>query len=144
MWRGFGFFLVSYLLVTIMTLVLIPRATGNFESYPWAWGLVLLNILAIANIPRAMYLRRAGYAFISSSATIAALVCLFGLALFPNLVTSSPTPANSLTIYNAASSPKTLGIMAIIAALGMPFVITYTAIVYWTFRGKVEIEPHSY
>jgi cytochrome bd ubiquinol oxidase subunit II len=105
---------------------------------------VLLNILAIANIPRAIYQRRAAYAFLSSSATIAALICLFGLALFPNLVTSKPTPENSLTIYNAASSQKTLGIMAIIAVLGMPFVLAYTGIVYWTFRGKVTLEKHSY
>ncbi len=81
MWRGFGFFLVTYLLVTIMTLVLVPRAADNFKIHSWAWLLVLLNILAIANIPRAIFQRRAGYAFVSSSATIAALVGLFGLAL---------------------------------------------------------------
>jgi cytochrome d ubiquinol oxidase subunit II len=144
MWRGFGFFLVTYLLVTIMTLVRIPHATQNFEHQPWAWGLVVLNILAIANIPRAISQRRAGYAFISSSATIAALVCLFGIALYPNLITSRPNVENSLTIYNAASSAKTLVIMTIIAVVGMPFVITYTAIVYRTFHGKVRLEEHSY
>jgi cytochrome d ubiquinol oxidase subunit II len=144
MWRGFGFFLITYLLVTIVTLVTIPRATQNFKDMPWAWGIVLLNVLAVANIPRAIYQRRAGYAFLSSCATIAALVCLLGLALYPNMITSQPEAANSLTIYNAASSPKTLGIMAIIAAIGMPFVLTYTAIVYWVFRGKVVIEKHSY
>jgi cytochrome d ubiquinol oxidase subunit II len=144
MWRGFGFFLVTYLLVTIVTLVRIPRATQNFADHPWAWGLVVLNILAIANIPRAIFQQRPGYAFASSSATIAALVCLFGLALYPNLVTSRPHLENSLTIYNAASSPKTLGIMAFIVALGMPFVIAYTVIVYWTFRGKVRLEEQSY
>jgi cytochrome d ubiquinol oxidase subunit II len=144
MWRGFGFFLASYLLITMMTLILIPRATRNFADHSWAWGLVLLNILAIANIPRAIFLRRAGYAFVSSSATIAALVCLFGLALYPNLITSQPNPENSLTIYNAASSQKTLGIMALIALIGMPFVLAYTGVVYWTFRGKVKLEMHSY
>ncbi|MBX3436651.1 MAG: cytochrome d ubiquinol oxidase subunit II [Planctomycetaceae bacterium] len=144
MWRGFGCFLASYLLVTIMTLVKIPRATQNFQDHPWGWLLVFLNVLAIANIPRAIHQRRAVYAFVSSSATIAALVCLFGLALFPNLITSNPHPENSLTIYNAASSQKTLRIMAVIALLGMPFVLTYTGIVYWTFRGKVRLEHHSY
>ena len=34
MWRGFGFFLISYLLVTIMTLVLVPRATKVFDRSP--------------------------------------------------------------------------------------------------------------
>src|SRR3954454_4992169 len=118
MWRGFGCFLVAYLLVTIMTLVLIPHATRNFEHQPWAWGLVVLNIVAIANIPRAISQRRPAYAFVSSCATIAALVCLFGIALYPNLITSSPNVENSFTIYNAGSSPKTLSIMTIIAVIG--------------------------
>jgi cytochrome d ubiquinol oxidase subunit II len=34
--------------------------------------------------------------------------------------------------------------MTIIAIIGMPFVITYTAIVYWSFRGKVQLHEHSY
>jgi len=144
MWRGFGFFLIMYVLVTIVTLNQIPRATRNFEQYPWAWIVVVLNVLAIANIPRAIAQHRPAYAFISSSATIAALVCLFGVALFPNLVTSKPTIENSLTIYNAASSHKTLVIMTVIACIGMPFVVGYTSVVYWSFRGKVELQEHSY
>ena len=66
------------------------------------------------------------------------------LALYPNLVASSIDPKFSLTIYNAASSAKTLTIMLIIATLGMPFVIAYTGVIYWMFRGKVEIGEHSY
>lgn len=142
-WRAFGFFLIGYLLVTISTLVTIPRALQNFERWPWAWAVVLLNVLAVANIPRAIHLRRPRYAFFSSSATIAALVFLFGIALFPNVVTAR-TIENSLTIYDASSSEKTLAIMAFIAGLGMPFVVAYTAVIYWTFRGKVKVGPHGY
>jgi cytochrome bd ubiquinol oxidase subunit II len=50
----------------------------------------------------------------------------------------------SLTIYNAASSPKTLWIMLLIVIIGMPFVLTYTLAVYWTFRGRVESGEHGY
>jgi cytochrome bd-type quinol oxidase subunit 2 len=28
--------------------------------------------------------------------------------------------------------------------LGMPFVLTYTGIIYWAFRGKVTLGEHSY
>ncbi len=83
-------------------------------------------------------------AFISSCVVVVSLVALFGLALFPNLVTASNDPANTVTIYNAASSAKTLTIMLIIAAIGMPFVLTYSGIIYWTFRGKVKLGEHSY
>jgi cytochrome d ubiquinol oxidase subunit II len=104
----------------------------------------VLNVLAIANIPRAIFLDRPGYAFASSCCTIAALVVLLGVALYPNLVLSNPGPEHSLTIWNAASSAKTLGIMLLIAAIGMPLVLAYTAIVYWNFRGRVELDEHSY
>ncbi len=143
-WRSFGLFLIIYLFATIFTLVAIPSATENFKHHPWAWIVVILNVLAIANIPRAIYQGRPLYAFVSSSCTIAALTFLFGVALFPNMLVSSLDPAWNLTIYNTASSAKTLRIMAIIAALGMPFVLSYTAIVYWVFRGKVQLNKLSY
>ncbi len=144
MWRTFGLFLVLYLLTTIYSLVQVPNATRNFKEHPWVWVVVLLNVLAIANIPRAIHLGRPAYAFLSSSCSIAAFVFLFGVALYPDLLVSSLNPAWSLDIYNAASSEKTLRIMQIIAFLGMPFVLAYTAVIYWVFRGKVEIGRFSY
>jgi cytochrome d ubiquinol oxidase subunit II len=144
MWTTFGLFLIFYLCTTIFTLAEIPGATRNFRDHPWAWGVVVLNVLAIANIPRAIYLSRPFYAFISSCCSIAAFVFLFGVALYPYMLVSSPNPEHSLTIYNAASSAKTLTIMAWIALLGMPFVLAYTTIIYWTFRGKVELGKFSY
>jgi cytochrome d ubiquinol oxidase subunit II len=72
------------------------------------------------------------------------MVMLFGLALYPNLVTASNDPALSVTIFSAASSAKTLTIMLIIAGIGMPFVLAYTSIIYWAFRGKVKLDEHSY
>lgn len=144
MWRTFGVFMTLYVLTTIYTLQAVPHATSNFEKYPVAWVVVILNVLAIANIPRAIHLGKPVYAFISSSCTIIALNFLFGVALFPNLAVSSIDPAYSLTIYNAACSETTLRIMRTIALLGMPFVLAYTAVIYWTFRGKVELGKFSY
>jgi cytochrome d ubiquinol oxidase subunit II len=144
MWTTFGLFLVMYLIVTIMTLMQVPAATANFRHHPWLWLVVLLNILAIANIPRAIMSQQPLYAFLSSGAVIAAFTFLFGVALFPNLVVSTKGAEFNLTIYNAASSQKTLGIMLAIAVLGMPFVVSYTAVVYWVFRGKVKLEKFSY
>jgi cytochrome d ubiquinol oxidase subunit II len=143
-WHSFGTFLVLYLLTTIFTLATVPRALAGFERFPAAWAIVVVTVLAVGYIPRAAFLGQARRAFFASSVLIVSLVALVGIALFPNLVTSSLDPAYSLTVYNAASSPKTLRIMAFIAALGMPFVLAYTAIIYWTFRGKVELGEHSY
>ncbi len=143
-WRAFGIFLILYLFATIFTLARFPSALRNFETMPAAWIVVGLNVLAVANIPRAVFLNRPLYAFLSSSAAIAALVFLFGFALFPNLIVSSLNPAWSLTIANASSSEKTLAVMRNIAFLGMPFVLAYTGVVYWVFRGKVEPSKFIY
>jgi cytochrome d ubiquinol oxidase subunit II len=75
----------------------------------------------------------------SSCCVIGARAFLLGMALFPNMVISAVSPEYNLTIYNAASSQKTLAIAALIALIGMPMVVTYTAIVYWVFRGKVRM-----
>ncbi|MCA9257832.1 MAG: cytochrome d ubiquinol oxidase subunit II, partial [Planctomycetales bacterium] len=133
-----------YLFSTMLTLATIERATDNFSHYPWAMVVVPLNMLAIANIPRTLARNDIRQAFFSTSCTIAALVFLFGTALFPNLVTSQPNAANSLTVFNSASSETTLKLMAGIALIGMPFVVAYTGVVYWTFRGRVVIDKHSY
>lgn len=144
MWKTFGVFLVTYLFTTVYTLVEIPAAVSNFRIYKIAWVAVVLNILAIANIPRAIYLGKPLYAFFSSACTIAALTFLFGAALYPNMMVSSLSPEYNLTIYNSCSSDTTLKLMRIIAFLGMPFVLTYTGVVYWVFRGKVKLNATSY
>jgi cytochrome d ubiquinol oxidase subunit II len=101
-------------------------------------------MLAIANIPRQIHHGRDFKAFLSSCASIFALLALFAIGMFPNIVLSNPNPEFSLTIYNAASSQKTLNIMLIIALIGVPFVLAYTISIYWIFRGKVKIDSMSY
>jgi len=144
MWHAWGMFLVLYLLTTMYTLLTVPTATENFRRHPWVGGVVVVSVLAIANIPRTLFAGKYGQAFLSSSLTIATLVLLFAVAVFPNIVTAKNNPAHSLTMYNAASSPKTLGIGLLIVVIGLPFVLTYTAVIYWTFRGKVVVGKDSY
>jgi len=144
MWRGYAFFVICYGMVTAATLAFVPRATMPLREYPAAWLIVLANVAAVAFIPYALCKRWSGWAFIASCLTVCALVMLLGLALFPNLVTSSPNVENSLTIYSAASSQKTLWLMLIVAMLGMPFVIGYTSVIYWVFRGRVTGDEYSH
>jgi cytochrome d ubiquinol oxidase subunit II len=144
MWRTFGLFLAAYLVLSAWTLIALPDSTANFARHPWLWVVPVLNVLAIANVPRAIYWGKPLGAFLSSAAAIAAFTFLFGVALFPNLIASSEGAAYSLTVSRAASSEKTLEIMLTMAALGLPFVLAYTATVYWVFRGKVKLTPTSY
>jgi cytochrome d ubiquinol oxidase subunit II len=143
-WTTTGIFFALYMLTTIITLVTIPQATLNFERFPWAWGIVALNVFALADIPREVFKNQRLRAFAASAVSIICLVSLFGIAEYPNLLTSTAGEATSLTIYNAASSEKTLGIMRLIVFMGLPFVIIYTGTIYWVFRGRVRVGKHSY
>jgi cytochrome d ubiquinol oxidase subunit II len=143
-WHAFGGFLALFLVVTMVTLVEVPRATAPLRAHPWLWAVPAANVLAIANIPRALFYGQPVQAFASTCVVIGALVALLGTALFPTLVPSNPLPEHGLTLWNAASSAKTLGIMALVAALGMPLVLAYTALVYWAFWGKVRLDEGGY
>ena len=138
------FFVICYVTTTMATLIYYPHMVEHFKSQPVFFIVALLNMLAVANIPRQIYHGRDFKAFLSSCASIAALLALFAIGLFPNIVLSNPDPQNSLNIYNAASSQKTLGIMLTIALIGVPFVLAYTISIYWIFRGKVKIDHMSY
>ena len=84
------------------------------------------------------------WAFVASSAMILFLLVSGAVGIFPNLLVSTIDPAYNLTIYNGASADNTLTVMLIIALIGMPFVLLYTAGVYYFFRGKTVVEPTGY
>jgi cytochrome d ubiquinol oxidase subunit II len=137
-------FVVGYVATSIATLLHLPHFFEPFRDKPALLVLPVLTLLAVANIPREMYHDRPWRAFLSSSLAVAGLLGLFGLGTYPNLVISTLDPAHSLTVYNAASSPKTLKIMLTIALIGMPLVLAYTIAIYRIFRGKVKLTPMSY
>jgi cytochrome d ubiquinol oxidase subunit II len=138
------FFIMCYAITTMATLLYLPHMAARVRANPWLFSIAVVNMLAIANIPREIHHGRDGRAFVSSGVAMVALMGLFGLEMFPNLVLSNPELANSLTVYNAASSPKTLGIMLTIALIGVPLVLAYTVSIYWIFRGKVKLDRMSY
>ncbi len=133
-----------YVIVSIATWLHVPSATANLTAHPWLWIVPALNVLAVLNIPRAMHQGRPLYAFFTSTMVIIALATLFSVEAFPNFIQSTVDPAYDVTLESARSSKKTLTVMLVIAAIGIPFVLSYTVIIYWIFRGKVKLDPHSY
>lgn len=138
-WHFWGLFLVGYILVTFMTLIENPHVAENVRRTYWPIPLVVINVLAIANLPRTILNKSFGQAFVSSCTNIACMVGLFFCSVFPDLVISTG-PGPSVSIYDAASSDGTLWLMLIIAMLGIPMVLAYTLVVYWTFRHPIRID----
>lgn len=129
---------------TIVALVDVPERFDNYAANPIAF---LVPILAAAFMGLTRYSLdggKYGQAFIASALTIAALWGIVGVALYPNMLPARNNPDYSLTIFNASASQNTLTAMFIIALIGMPIVIAYTAYIYHVFRGKVKVEEEGY
>ena len=138
-------FMVLFGLVTVYSLINYPHLTDKLKANPIMFIIPVLAILSIANIPRLINKKKDFLsAFIFSSLTFIFLLILVAIELYPTLLLSTENAANSITIYHAASSDKSLGIMLIIAAIGAPLTAVYTYIVYRSFWGKVKLDETSY
>ncbi|MEJ2614737.1 MAG: cytochrome d ubiquinol oxidase subunit II [Ignavibacteriaceae bacterium] len=135
---------ILYILATISTLFVAPYLFNGILKNVLFWILFIAMFASLINIPVLIRTKKFGTAFLASSVLIAMMILLFALSLFPLLVPSSIDMANSLTIYNASSTPRTLETMLIIALIGMPLVIIYTIFIYRIFKGKVIINQDSY
>ena len=138
------FFIVAFSITTLYTLLYIPHLSDKIRSNPEYFALPLVMFLAIANIPRQLNKGKWRYAFISSAVTIATLLAMVALEVFPYLLRATNDVHNSITIVNAASSVKTMKTLLLIAAIGTPLVGVYTFFVFWTFKGKVKLDETSY
>lgn len=142
--RAIILFVVSFGITTLYTLLYVPHLSDQFKQSPLLFFIPLTAFLSIANIPRLVSRRKYRTAFIFSGGTVALLLTLVAIELYPVLLLSTISPEYSLDVYKAASSEKSLGIMLVIAAIGAPLVLAYTAFVFWTFKGKVQLDEHSY
>lgn len=137
-------YVVLYLLATFYTIFEAPYLFAGTLSSPLFWVVFLLLLVSIIYIPVAVKAKKLFAGFIASSVSIASIIGIAAISLFPRLVPSSIDLNNSLTIYNASSSEGTLTAMLIIALIGVPIVIAYTIYIYRVFKGKVVIGEESY
>lgn len=142
--RGIVFFIVTFGILSLYTLLYMPHLTDTYKAHPWLFMVPLLVVLSIANIPRLASKRKHLSGFLFSSITISLLLILVAIELYPNLLISTIDPRYNIDVYNAASSVKSLKIMLTICAIGGPLVLGYTFFVYKTFWGKVKLDETSY
>jgi cytochrome bd ubiquinol oxidase subunit II len=137
------FFILNTLVVISMVLFR-DQITARYLDNLW---LVIFPAGALMALGVAWYKLRKGrdfLAFVASGMMIALLLISGGIGIYPNLLISTTNPQYNLTIYNSASASNTLTVMLIIALIGIPIVLLYTVGVYYFFRGKTELDPHSY
>lgn len=144
LFRAIVAFVIVFVATSAYALAYHPHLSDTFQERLWLGIVPVAALLSIANIPRLASKRQFKSAFVFSSLTFSLLLIIVSLELYPTLIRSSSDLANSITVYNAASSNKSLGIMLSFVAIGIPLVGLYTFIVYRTFWGKVQMDETSY
>jgi cytochrome d ubiquinol oxidase subunit II len=142
--KSIAFFILTFATTSFYTILFLDHLTNRFKESPVLFVFPLVTMLCIANIPRLVKKKKFHFAFVFSALSIAFMLGLVALELYPTLLISTLDSANHITIYNSASSSDSLGIMLLIAAIGTPLVLGYTIFVYTTFKGKVIIDENSY
>lgn len=139
-----AFFILCFSLLSMAAWYVEPHLVDIFKRHPWLAFVPGLDFITVVTILWNVYRDHAGYAFMGSILNIFFLFSLCALGSFPNIVKSTLGNQHSITIFNASSSGKTLTVLLIIVAIGVPFVLAYTYWLYKTFKGKVQLDSHSY
>jgi len=125
----------------LKTVVLSPGAwLDNFAMHEWLWAVPVGALVSALLTIQLLRLRLHGLALLTSGITQAATILTAGVGLFPFLMPSSTNPAESLTVWDASSSAKTLLIMLIAVIVLLPLILAYTTWVYRVFRGQISLE----
>jgi len=112
----------------------------NYVRWPLTRAIPILAIGALVLTSTASIGGRAKLAFISSGVAVAGIILTAAISLFPFIMPSSLDPRSSLTIWDAVSSHKTLGLMFWMVLIFLPLILLYTAWVYRVVRGKVTVQ----
>jgi cytochrome bd ubiquinol oxidase subunit II len=94
-------------------------------------AIVLVAALALAHV------RRSGWAFAMTGLAAIGIVATIFTGLYPRVLVSRPTFANSLTISNAAAGHYALQVITIAAAVFTPIVLLYQGWTYYVFRKRL-------
>ena len=138
------FFIATFVLTTAYTLLFIPHLSDSLLDSWWIALVPAAIFAAIIAIPVQVRKHRYLPAFLLSASVLAMLLMLVAIELYPVIIRSTVAPEYSMTVFNSSASEKSLGIVLTMAAIGTPLVLSYTAFVFWTFRGKVTLDEMSY
>ncbi len=118
---------------------------ANYAKWPFTILIPGIGLCAPLLVAALQSIRQRLFVFVVSGLGIAGVIGTMGVSLFPFLLPSSSHPESSLTVWDASSSQRTLGIMLIAVLIFLPIILAYTSWVYHVVRGPVTsayIEEH--
>nr|WP_287411352.1 cytochrome d ubiquinol oxidase subunit II [Pseudodesulfovibrio sp.] len=103
----------------------------NYLVYPILFVILLLPVAGLVLMRTYLGAKKYWMAWGASCLYIGG-TALFGVVgIFPAIIPSNPSPANSLTILNSSSSELTLTIMLGVAVIFIPLIIGYQ---FWAYK----------
>jgi cytochrome d ubiquinol oxidase subunit II len=134
--------IIAWIVATVLTLAFVVWTffATDILTKPGVNGLIpaVLAALALLATGWLIYTGKHGWAFVSGSLTVILATIMVFAGLFPRIMISTTSLANTLTIYNASSTPYTLTVMTIVAVIFVPIILAYQIWTYWVFRKRVE------
>ncbi|HAI53837.1 MAG TPA: cytochrome d ubiquinol oxidase subunit II [Acinetobacter nosocomialis] len=124
-----------------------PGWMNNYTNYPITKIAPVLAILGAIIAFFTASKAKAGLSFAGTSLMIVGAILTAGFALFPFLLPSSVNPNSSLTMWDAVSSHRTLGVMTVAACIFVPIILLYTSWSYYKMWGVItnkHIESNSH
>lgn len=118
--------------------MVMQRSGAWFDNYalmPITMWVPALGVLGAALA--SLLAQKPRLAFLCSAASIMGIIATVGVSMFPFILPSSSTPAQSLTVWDSSSSQTTLLIMLFATVVFLPLVLAYTTWAYRVMRGKV-------
>jgi cytochrome bd ubiquinol oxidase subunit II len=113
---------------------------NNFRIWPLMWAAPICAVAGAAGAYLSLRAHHAGAAFMASILVQGGTILTGGFALFPFLLPSSSFPNQSLTVWDASSSAKTLLIMLVAVAVFLPIILAYTGWVFRVLRGRITLD----
>ena len=122
------------------TMIARPDTVANYKTYPIAFAVPILVLLALLGM--ILFSRKGDdrKAFACSCLYLTVMLVGAGIGLYPRLLPSTTGPQYDITTANALSGPHTLHVGLIWWAFGMCLALLYFTIVYRMFREKVSLD----
>ncbi|MDI3253376.1 MAG: cytochrome d ubiquinol oxidase subunit II [Bacillota bacterium] len=132
---------VGLLFLTLLglpaTIWVRPGTLANYKAHPLLFAVPLMVLFSLLGMRLWSSKGRPLAAFLSSCAYLILMLVGAAAGLYPVLLPSSADPARSITLSEALSGAHAIRVGLAWWSFGMLLALTYFAVIYWMFRGKV-------
>ncbi|MUN63108.1 cytochrome d ubiquinol oxidase subunit II [Kocuria sediminis] len=116
--------------------VAVQLLTGRSWTWLLLGGAVVAGLFGWASARLGREVR----AFAGTSGVLVLGVASIFANVYPVVLPSTLDPAWHLTVANASNSDYTLGVLTVVAGLGLPLVLLYQGWSYWVFRRRLTTD----